>query len=316
MSKPSDAIANEQPKPRSRLTLKIADTKEELEGCFAVLHDTYVESGFMKPDPSGMRLSVHYALPTTTILCAIYDGKVAGTVSLIRENLLGMPLQEAFDLTELRSKGGCIVEISALAISRRFRKNSGSILLALMKFVYDYSMAHINPRHLVIAVNPRHIRRYESLLLFRRLTESVVESYDFANGAPAVGATLDLHELPTELPVRSYAQWLHNKLHVCLARFEKTDHHVLEQRYSSPDHHRMTPELLDYFFNIRTRIFATLNAFEKALLHSIYERPEYKVVLPAIPSRPTIRVAVPLRAMGSGMVRRMEIKRDMSCNAR
>jgi len=309
MPKPTNAMVSGQPKSRSRLTLKIADTKEELEGCFAVLHDTYVESGFMKPDPSGMRLSVHYALPTTTTLCAIYEGQVAGTVSLIRESLLGMPLQEAFDLTELRSKGGCIVEISALAISRMFRKNSGSILLALMKFVYDYSMAHINTRHLVIAVNPRHIRRYESLLLFRRLTESVVESYDFANGAPAVGATLDLQELPTELPVRSYAQWLHNKLHVCLTRCENPDHHVSEQRYSSSDHQRMTPELLDYFFNIRTRIFATLNAFEKALLHSIYERPEYKVVLPAMPSQTTSRVAMPLPAMGSGMVRKMGIKR-------
>lgn len=303
------AVANEPPNARSRLTLKIADTKEELEGCFGVLHDTYVESGFMKPDPSGMRLSIHYALPSTTTLCAIYDGKVAGTVSLIRESAIGMPLQDIFDLTEVRAKGGCIVEISALAVSRMFRKNSGSILLSLMKFAYEYCVTHVNTRHLVIAVNPRHIRRYESLLLFRRLTESVVESYDFANGAPAVGATLDLLELPTEFPVRSYSQWLRNKLHACLARFESPGHHVSEHRYSSPDHRRMTPELLDYFFNIRTRTFANLNEVEKTLLHSIYDCPEYKVVLPAMPGQQT------KSSVMGGPVQNMVINRDMSCNA-
>ena len=34
------------PAPSERLVLKIAETKEELEACFAVLHDAYVDSGF------------------------------------------------------------------------------------------------------------------------------------------------------------------------------------------------------------------------------------------------------------------------------
>jgi hypothetical protein len=304
-------LATNQP-PGSRLILKIADTKAELEGCFAVLHDTYVESGFMKPDPSGMRLSIHYALPTTTTICAIYDGKVAGTVSLIRESAIGMPLQDIFDLTELRAKGGCIVEISALAVSRKFRENSRAILLPLMKFLYDYCIAHVDTRHLVIAVNPRHIRRYESLLLFRRLTDNVVESYDFANGAPAIGATLDLLELPTELPVCSYHQWLLDKLHACMTRFESASHPVSEHRYSSPDHRRMSPELLDYFFNVRTTTFANLNEVEKALLHSIYDRPEYKVVLPAMPAPPTKIIVPSMHEINMGPVRNALMKRDVT----
>jgi len=311
MQTTTHAMADDKPNPRSRLTLKIADSKEELEGCFAVLHDTYVESGFMKPDPSGMRLNIHSALPTTTTLCALHDGKVAGTVSLIRDSVLGMPLQDAFDLTELRAKGGRIVEISALAVSRMFRRNNGSILLPLMKFVHECCMTHVDARHLVIAVNPRHIRRYESLLRFRRLTESVVDSYDFANGAPAIGATLDLLELPAAFPVRSYPQWLRNKLDACLSRIENTDRPVSDRRYSVPEHRRMTPELLDYFFNIRSRTFANLNDQEKALLHSIYDRPEYKVVLPAMPAPSTKSIVTPPPAMGLDM----QVKHDMSCNA-
>ena len=62
------------PAPSHRLQLKIADTREELEACFRLLHDAYVSSGFMKPDPSGMRVTIYHALPTTTTLCAKYDG--------------------------------------------------------------------------------------------------------------------------------------------------------------------------------------------------------------------------------------------------
>ena len=45
----------------------------------------------------------------------------------------------------------------------------------------------------------------------------------------------------------------------------------------------MTPELLDYFFNQRTEVFAKLDDDEKRLLHSIYDLPAYKAVLPELP---------------------------------
>jgi GNAT superfamily N-acetyltransferase len=180
------------PAPNERLVLKIADTQEELEACFTLLHDAYVGSGFMTPDPSGMRVTIYHALPTTTTLCAKYDGQVVGTLSLIRESVFGFPLQRIFDLTAVREKKGNIAEVSALAVHRKFRRTGGSILFPLMKFMYEYCTTFFDTRHLVIAVNPRHIEMYESLLFFRRLTQNVVENYDFVNGAPAVGATLDL----------------------------------------------------------------------------------------------------------------------------
>ena len=44
------------PAPDKRLVLKIAETREELEACFKLLHDAYVSSGFMKPAASGLRV--------------------------------------------------------------------------------------------------------------------------------------------------------------------------------------------------------------------------------------------------------------------
>ena len=182
------------PSPDSRLVLKIAETKEELEACFKLLHDAYVSSGFMQPAASGMRVTIYHALPTTTTLCAKFDGEVVGTMSLIRESVFGFPLQAIFDLSDLRAKKGKIAEVSALAVHPKFRKTGGAILFPLMKFMYEYCTTFFDTRHLVIAVNPNRIEMYESLLFFKRLTEREVENYDFANGAPAVGATLDLLE--------------------------------------------------------------------------------------------------------------------------
>ncbi|WP_457326266.1 N-acyl amino acid synthase FeeM domain-containing protein, partial [Roseateles sp. P5_E11] len=54
------------PAPDPRLELKVAETREELEDCFRILHDAYVASGFMKPSPSGLRVTMYHALPTTT----------------------------------------------------------------------------------------------------------------------------------------------------------------------------------------------------------------------------------------------------------
>ena len=275
------------PAPNARLVLKIAETKEELEACFRLLHDAYVTSGFMTPDPSGMRVTIYHALPTTTTLCAKLDDQVIGTLSLIRESAIGFPLQRIFDLSEVREKAGYIAEVSALAIHPKFRRTGGTILFPLMKFMYEYCTTFFDTRHLVIAVNPRHIEMYESLLFFRRLTANVVENYDFVNGAPAVGATLDLKYAP-EILRKAYAKkptkrnLYHYFLETTLPNIQ-----IPRRRFFTTNDPVLTPELIDYFFNKRTTVFADLSERKKTLLHLIYDLPEYRKVLPptaAVPS--------------------------------
>lgn len=268
--------------PDPRLTLKIAQTQEELEACFRLLHGAYVSSGFMRPNPSGMRINVYHALPTTTTLCAKFDGEVVGTISLIRESVFGFPLQSIFDLHSIREKKGRIAEVSALAVHPRFRNTGGSILFPLMKFMYEYCVTFFDTRHLVIAVNPNRIEMYESLLLFERMTETQVENYEFANGAPAVGASLDLHVAPQRLrnlyrekpPRKNLYQYF---VHTRLANIAMPN-----RRYFTTNDPVMTPDLLDYFFNQCTDVFARMGDRERGLLHSIYDLPEYQAVLPTV----------------------------------
>ncbi len=281
------------PAPDPRLTFGIAASEQELEACFSLLHDAYVGSGFMRPDPSGLRVTPYHALPTTTTLYASFDGQVIGTLSIIREGVFGLPLQSVFDLTAVRAQGGRIAEISALAIHPRFRKTGGTILFPLMKFMYEYCTRFFDTRHLVIAVNPRHIEMYESLLFFRRLQEQVVANYDFVNGAPAVGATLDLKAAPEIFRTAYAARSQQRNLHHYFTKVSLPNIHFPERPYYTTNDPVMSPALLDHFFNQRTQVFSQLDERRRRLLHAIYPEDSYRAVLPPAPEGPS--EAAPLR---------------------
>jgi GNAT superfamily N-acetyltransferase len=280
------AMIDCDPAPDERLSLKIAETQDELEACFRILHDAYVGSGFMKPDPSGLRVTPYHALPTTTTLCAKFDGQVVGTISLVREGVFGFPMQSAFDLSGVRLKQGNIAEISALAVHPDFRKTGGTILFPLMKFMYEYCTTYFDTRHLVIAVNPNRIEMYESLLFFERLQANVIKNYDFANGAPAIGATLDLKMAPGifkhyyggKKPRKNLSQYF---TEIKLPHIEQPN-----RRYFTTNDPVMTPGMLDYFFNQRTHGFAQLDEKKRLLIHTIYDLEAYRPVLPAVPASP------------------------------
>ena len=274
------------PAPDERLVLKIAETKEELEACFKLLHDAYVSSGFMKPAPSGLRATIYHALPTTTTLCAKFDGQVVGTMSLIRESVFGFPLQAIFDLKSVRARGGKIAEVSALAVHPDFRKTGGAILFPLMKFMYEYCTTFFDTRHLVIAVHPNRIEMYESLLHFKRLAENKVDNYDFANGAPAVGATLDLRRAPNKYKQTYDKKPQRKNLYDYFVRTKLPNIHLPQRRYHTTNDPVMTTDLLNYFFNQRTQVFENLSNREKMLLAAIYDLPEHHAMLPQMSEVP------------------------------
>lgn len=279
-------LVDVEPHPDERMVLKIADTKEELEACFRLLHDAYVGAGYMKPDPSGMRATIYHALPTTTTLCAKFDGKVVGTLSLIRESAFGFPLQSAFDLHEIRARGGRIAEGSALAVHPDFRKTSGSVMFPLMKFMYDYCQDYFDTANLVIAVNPDRIEMYEALLCFQRLDQAEVDNYDFANGAPAVGACLNMRTSSATFKKYYGNRTRRKNLHIYFNKSRLKNIIMPNRRYFTTNDPVMTPELLDYFFNQCTNGLAKLNPRQRRLLHDIYNNEDYAKVLPPLDDGP------------------------------
>jgi GNAT superfamily N-acetyltransferase len=272
-----------EPVTEGRLEVKIAQTQEELEQCFALLHDAYVASGFMRPHPSGLRVTPYHALPTTTTLCAKVDGQVVGTLSIVREGAFGFPMQSVFDISGVRAREGRIAEISALAIHPRWRRTGGGVLFPLMKFMYGYCTRYFDTRHLVIAVNPAHIEMYESVLFFRRLTQTVVDRYDFVNGAPAVGATLDLHEAPALFEAAYGRKSGRRNLHRYFVHTELPEIQYPSRPWHTSNDPVLTPALLHHFFHVRTQGFAQMDERRLRLLHALYRGPEWAAVLPPLP---------------------------------
>lgn len=268
--------------PDPRLVLKVASTPDELEACYRLLHDAYVGAGLMRPDPSGLRLTIYHALPTTTTLCALIDGQVVGTVSLIGESAFGFPLQRVFDLSPVRARRGRLAEVSALAVAPAWRGNGGAVLFALLKYVFACCTQCLDIRHLVAAVHPGHVEMYESLLFFRRLTGRVVERYDYVNGAPAIGLALDLKHAP-EILHKYYGDRAHRRnLYHYFVEAELPGLRLPERRPLKSSDPLLTPEMLDHFFNHRTQVLASLDGRRKALLHLIYDRPDYQRLLPPL----------------------------------
>ncbi|GHT84269.1 hypothetical protein FACS1894154_10200 [Betaproteobacteria bacterium] len=270
-------------RPLSRkFVFKLAQTKEELEACFRLLHDTYVAAGLMAPDPSGLRVTLFHALPTTSTLMCKYGDRIVGTVSLIRKSQLGFPMQSAFDLGEVRRESGNIAEVSSLAIDPRFNAAGYRMLMPMLKFLYEYAEYRFDTRHLVVAVHPGQIGFYEDVLCFRCMEQHVAH-YAFVNDAPAVGAHLDLVLAKDAF----HAKYAHlpsaQNLYHFFVTASQPNSQFPHQRFHTTTDPVMTPELIDYFFNQRTQVFAQLKPREALLLHAIYDQPEYKRYLPPIP---------------------------------
>jgi hypothetical protein len=265
--------------PSPQLEVRLAQTREELEAAFRILHDAYVSEGYMAPHPSGLRVTLYHALPSTSTIVALWQGKVVGTLSIIRNNPLRLPLDVIFDTQPLKKRGGQIAEISALAIDRQFRGNHGEILFPMIKFLYEYCISYFGVEYMLIAVNPKQADFYEGILFFRRIAQKVVK-YEFVNGAPAIGMFLDLREayarfaaaygaLPAERNVFSY--FVANPM-PCLV--------FPDRRYFKISDPVMTPDLLHYFFNIKVALFEHLSEPERRLLVRLYDNQKYQRVLP------------------------------------
>lgn len=172
------------------LVFKIAETTEELESSFKLVYESYLGLGYCKQNKLKMRATVYHALPTTTTLIAVDGGKVVGTLTIVRDNRLGLPLETVFDVETLRNNSSRLAEITSLVIHKDYRREKGGqILFPLLRLMYEYSTSCFGVNHLLIMVHPKDVHFYKSLLLFKEVSGTGVRDY---LGAPAVSLHLDL----------------------------------------------------------------------------------------------------------------------------
>lgn len=255
------------------LTFKIAETKDELEQAFKILHDGYVKDGYMKEDPSGLRVTKFHALPSTTTLVAKKGDEVIGTVSIIRKGPLGFPCGDYFDLSHL-APTDVPAEISSLGIKDSYRSLKGEILFPMLKFLFHYSKEYFGVSHYIITVSPKWIDFYVAILMFEKL-ETKIDSYDFANNVPAVGGILNL-KTSENVYHRVYGA---KKDAANLYRFfvDNSAHNMnfpMRKKCLVSDP-VMTPEMIRYFYYERTNAAEQFTDDDLHVLREIYNHKRY-----------------------------------------
>jgi hypothetical protein len=261
------------------LKFKIAETQDELAQAFAILHDSYVGEGLMKPHRSGLRVTKYHLLPSTTTLIALQGEIVIGTVSLVRQNGFGLPIQSIFNLDQL-PLGSRVAEVSSLAIRKGYQQDRGRILFPLLKFMYQYSVNYFGVTHLLIAVNPKWFDFYDSVLLFKKLSKKTVKSYSFVNGAPAVGGILNLQTAQSEYQAIYGKKSVEKNLAHFFLHLESPHMQFPHRKMDSVNDPVMTARLMDYFFLQQTDVLAKMTAFEIEHIRELYNIPEYLKLIP------------------------------------
>lgn len=137
-------------------TIERATTFEDLRDAYKLVHDVYIERGYIYSEGSGLRLRIFEADPNTMTFVAKVDGRVVGALSVVgdsEEN--GLPSDSAFksEIDALRDQGLRLCEVSNQAILEEYRKTA--IATELMRCGmahtlhagYDRTLASVSPSH-------------------------------------------------------------------------------------------------------------------------------------------------------------------------
>ena len=153
-----------------------------LENAYRLVHDVYVETGYIKPRPSGLRLRHFECCPNTaTFVANTPFRETIGVLSVIIDSAdFGLPSDQMYktELDELRAQGSVVCEFSNQAVLPEYRRKGPSTELMRCAFAYAYSMGITD---IVCAVSPPAVSFYR-MMEFRQIGD--IRSYSICLNDP------------------------------------------------------------------------------------------------------------------------------------
>lgn len=146
-----------------------ATSVEDLVDGYRLVHDVFVERGYIRPQPFGVRMRAYEALASTATFVAKAADRVVGVQSLVADGCdLGLPSEGAFraEIGSLRGQGRRICEATSEAVASSFRKTG--VPTELMRCCFAQARA-VGCDELVVTVSPGHARFY-GLLGFEQIS--------------------------------------------------------------------------------------------------------------------------------------------------
>lgn len=124
----------------------------------------------MKEDGTGYRFTPYYILPSSYTLIAKQGDTVIATTTVIVKSQEELPVEQIFSLDHIAKWDRRIAEASSLTVHPDYRSQEGSLIHALLKYMFQVAREDLGIHDLVMACTPKHMDFYEALLLFRRLS--------------------------------------------------------------------------------------------------------------------------------------------------
>ena len=256
-----------------QIEYKMVANREELEKSAALLYREYQLRGWVQRryNKSGLRLTLYNALPETRIFIALKGKEAIGTITVIPDSPMGLPMDKAYKdiIDPLRRQKRRICEVGQLAtrndlfgkgLFSMFNFKKLNFIFTLFNCVFQYTCRKIHMDNLCIVVNPK-------AMLFKFLpfeTMGIARYYGMdrrsVNRKPLAAKQLDLRT--TEERVK-HRQGLHKIFYGEKFSLEFFDHP-----------HRMTPEDLRYFFTEKSDAFQEAEPQELDYILSCYSLSE------------------------------------------
>lgn len=193
--------------------VKVAETREEHLAAARLVHDGYVSKGLMPSHGSGVRTTPFLGLPTTMVFVALREGEMVGTLSLVVDSTLGLPMERIYpdEVRAARSGGRRIAEVGAQCVRPQDRGTGVAFLLNKAMFL---TAELLRVDDVLIAVHPDAEDFYGAMLCFERV--GPVKTYP----------SLNRSALSVALRLRGPARETHREAFGGLPRTKTNPHHL------------------------------------------------------------------------------------------
>ncbi|MBN2212145.1 MAG: GNAT family N-acetyltransferase [Sedimentisphaerales bacterium] len=145
------------------VTISRATSLEDLCEAYQLVHDNYIQKGYISPHPSGLRIRSYETASETATFIAKANGRIIGVTSgVIDSDDLGVPADKAFktEIDDLRLQGYKVCEGTNWVIAPEYR--STNVMPELMRVCFAYSIAQ-GCNGMLATVSPNHGHFYEML---------------------------------------------------------------------------------------------------------------------------------------------------------
>jgi hypothetical protein len=250
------------------LEIRIAEQESDLERAFQLFHGTYVSEELMHPHSSGMRILPQQLLPQSSVIVALWQNRILGAVSLIRDNPLGLPIEQIVSLAEQREGGRRLAEMSLIALDPLEKELHSRIRLPLFRFIYQYAFQRYNVQTLILEAAHDTLPFYRDTLLFQR------------SGFRSPALVLDL-ETASELWKSRYEKEpeASNLAAYLATEVDDPGCKFPDRTYGIVSDLRLTPQLLEKLYLRKAGLLNTLRKEEVRVIQDAYPHAGFDSIL-------------------------------------